>query len=222
MDEERTDRPHLRSDLTLAAAAHHRLLVDLDTLIDGDSLVPARPSRLPGWTVGHVLTHITQSGDGHARMFRGAAVGEVAAQYPDGLEGRNAAIEAGAVRPVAQQVAGLRASVGELERLWTISDFEGTGIAAAGARVDIADLPFLRIREVAIHHVDLGIGFEFADLPEEYVRRELRWMEMQWTARRPMGLTALPPPALELPPHERLAWLMGRREIDGLEPAGVF
>jgi hypothetical protein len=32
----------------------------------------------------------------------------------------------------------------------------------------------------------------------------------------------MPPAALAVPPHERLAWLLGRREIDGLEPAGVL
>ena len=91
-----------------------------------------------------------------------------------------------------------------------------------GGDVRVGDLPYLRIREAAIHHVDLGLGFEFTDLPPEYLREELRRMEMLWRARQPMGLTSLPAPALAAPPPERLAWLMGRSTIDGLEPAGVF
>ena len=47
-------------------------------------------------------------------------------------------------------------------------------------------------------------------------------MEMQWQARQPMGLTTLPQAVLHRPPHERLAWLMGRLEIEGVAPAGVF
>jgi hypothetical protein len=45
---------------------------------------------------------------------------------------------------------------------------------------------------------------------------------MQWKARQPMGLTALPDAVLRRPTHERLAWLMGRVAIDDVPPAGVF
>jgi maleylpyruvate isomerase len=37
-----------------------------------------------------------------------------------------------------------------------------------------------------------------------------------------MGMTPLPAAALALPPTTRLAWMMGRVEVDGLEPAGLF
>jgi hypothetical protein len=42
-----------------------------------------------------------------------------------------------------------------------------------------------------------------------------------WAARRPMGLTTLPEAALHRPPHERLAWLLGRAELDDLPPAVI-
>jgi hypothetical protein len=35
-------------------------------------------------------------------------------------------------------------------------------------------------------------------------------------------MPGLPPEALAAPPHERLAWLLGRTAIADLEPAGVF
>ena len=41
-------------------------------------------------------------------------------------------------------------------------------------------------------------------------------MEMRWNARRPMGMTGLPQAALDAPPHERLAWLLGRTSIGDL------
>jgi hypothetical protein len=60
------------------------------------------------------------------------------------------------------------------------------------------------------------------DWPSGYVREELRTLEMRWNARRPMGLTGLPERALQQPPHVRLAWLLGRTTIEGLDPAGIL
>ena len=37
-----------------------------------------------------------------------------------------------------------------------------------------------------------------------------------------MGLTALPEAVLALPERERLAWLFGRRAVEGVEPAGLI
>jgi len=209
-------------DIAMAATAHRRLLDDLDRLLLDDDLDVAAPSALPGWSVGHVITHVTNSGDGHALIFEAARRGEVGRQYPHGLAGREADIEAGAARPPDVQVAGLRASIERLETLWTASTWDGKGILAMGAEVPLADLPFLRLREAAIHHVDLRIGFGFGDLPPPYVRLEVRRMEMLWQARQPMGLTPLPAAALALAPPARLAWLMGRSTVDGLAPADVF
>ena len=115
----------------------------------------------------------------------------------------------------------MRFSIAKLEERWDASDWQGSGIGPAG-ELALKDLPFFRIREVAIHHVDLGIGYTFADLPAEYVRVELWRMGMLWKARQPMGMTALPAQALHSPPDVRMAWLLGRSEIDGLESAGIF
>ena len=71
-----------------------------------------------------------------------------------------------------------------------------------------------------MHRVDLGVGYEPADWPSAYVREELVRQEMRWNARRPMGLTGLPAEALRATPADRLAWLLDRGSIDGLEPAG--
>ena len=56
----------------------------------------------------------------------------------------------------------------------------------------------------------------------QIVRRELARQEMGWAARRPMGLTGLPAAALALRPARRLAWLLGRQTVEGLEPAGAW
>ena len=86
----------------------------------------------------------------------------------------------------------------------------------------MSDLPFIRWREVAVHHADMGIGYSWADWDAEYVRLELGRLTMVWASRKPMGLTALPPDAIGVGPHHRVAWLLGRAEIDGLSPAGIM
>src|SRR2546421_337158 len=73
--------------------AHMRLLEAVDRLTDEQVL---RPSLLPGWTVGHVLTHVARNADSHVRRTEAAIRGEMVDQYPGGYAAREAEIEAGA------------------------------------------------------------------------------------------------------------------------------
>lgn len=169
-----------------------------------DELDVTAPSRLPGRTLGHVITHVTHSGEGHLRMLDAAARGEVGVQYAGGVESRNAGIEVGAPRPAVEHVDDLRRSCAALHERWaTMPMWEGAG-GTTRFQVLVVDPPFLRIRETAIHHVDLGIGFEFDDLPSRYVTEELRRMEMLWAARQPTGTATLQPAALAAEPSTRL------------------
>lgn len=217
-----TTVPQPTEHIALATAGQRQLLERLDALLATGSLDVTAPSRLPEWTIGHVITHVANSGDGHLRMLDAAAAGHGGLQYPGGREQRRSDINTGATRPAAVQVEALRATCAALVARWgSMPAWTGRGTAMIGD-VAVADLPFMRTREVEIHHIDLGIGRTFADLPAAYLREELRRMEMLWAARQPMGRTALPPAALAVPPPERLAWLMGRTTIDGLEPARIF
>lgn len=183
-------------------------------LVGLDPVDAGMPSRLPGWTVGHVLTHLARNADGHREMFAGRPM------YEGGMDGRAAGIEAGADRPWGELVEDVVSAGAALEVVWgEVADWD---LVATWPERPFAKLPFLRWREVEIHRADLGLGYQFTDMPAEYVRRELRAMEMQWKARQPMGMTTLPPEALALDPSTRLAWLTGRMEIDGLPAAGVF
>lgn len=200
------DQRALDRDVAGAAAAHQRLLATLDDALER-GVDPSRPSLLPGWTMGHVVTHLARNADSHVRMLDGLP------QYEGGPEGREAAIEAGAGRPVAELVADARRSIWALESRWAVhAEWSGTA-ERLHDRVRQADLPGWRRYEVELHHVDLDLGYGFADLPAEFVRLELRRAEMTWAARRPMGMTALPPEALAAPPHVRLAWLTGRGDL---------
>lgn len=206
-------------------SAHRRLLDVLDRV--DDSVVGAA-TGLPGWTVGHLLTHLARNADSFTGLFAAAARGEVGAQYPGGWAQRNDDIDAGAPRPAAEIVADVARSVGELEQVWhaaTPEIWASSGETVFGP-APLDDTPARRWREVVVHLHDLAPGLGLvpdpADWPADYVRIDLRRMTMLWASRRPMGLTELPAEALAAPPAKRLAWLLGRAEIDGLGPAGVM
>lgn len=221
------DARRIDGDVAGCAAAHQRLLTDLDQLLDAgalDDVVVGGPSLLPGWSVGHVLTHLARNADALNGMIAAAERGEIADQYPGGREQRDGDIEAGATRPAVEQVADLRRSIWALEATWaraTSSAWIGRGRTLVG-EVPIADLPHRRWREVEIHHVDLGLGHTVSQWSPEFVRRELAHQVAVWKSRRPMGLTDLPDDALALPPAERLAWLVGRRSLPGVPDPGLM
>ena len=203
------------------AQAHQRLLATLQDLSDDDA---RRPSLLPDWSVGHVLSHLARNGVGTVRMLDAANRGGVVEMYEGGMESRAADIEAGASRPAKELVADVRSTLYRLEQQWASMSAEGwagQGLSVFGL-VPIAEVPWRRWREVEVHHADLGLGFTSADWSAEYVRRELQRMGMLWASRRPMGMTELPSAALAVSPHHRLAWLFGRTSIDGLGEAGIY
>ena len=201
------------------ASAHQRLLATLDEL---DDATVAKPSLLPGWTVGHVTTHLARQADSVTRVLEAAARGEPAERYPGGREQRTAEIEAGAPRPAREQADDVRRTIWRLESAWASVPAEGWALTGTlmGQPEAVADLPFRRWREVEVHHADLGLAdFSWDDWSDGYVRRELRRAEMAWAGAAPHGPHRAPAAALALPPARRLAWLLGRLEVEGVEAA---
>lgn len=210
-------------DLNRAGAtrAHAAVIADLRDL--GDDQV-SQPSLLPGWTVGHVVTHIARNADGHTHMLEAARRSEIAPMYPGGREQRTADIEAGATRYADELIADVVDSAARLETAWAAMQPEawaGRGVTITG-EMTMSELLFVRWREVVVHHADLGLGYSWMDWDEEYVRLDLGRLSMLWASRKPMGLTDLPTGAMGVPTRHRVAWLLGRAEIDGLDAAGIM
>lgn len=213
--EQRKTANLLNEHVVGCAAAHQKLLAALENLTDEQC---RQDSRLPNWSRGHVLTHLARNADSHVHLLQCAGLGEVGNQYPS-VEKRNTDIESGASRNANDLVVDLRVSIYGLEAAWASANektWQGQGRNLNGRVIEMSSLVFLRWREVEIHHADLGFEFCYDDLTDLYVRLELDQQVMLWRSRKPMGMTELPDIAKKLSPSKRLAWLMGRAEIEGL------
>jgi maleylpyruvate isomerase len=127
------------------------------------------PTRLAGWHRGHLATHVARNADALRNLLTWARTGVETPMYPD-AERRAAQIEAGAGRPIAEQVADLlRADASLAAAVSTMPDEAWTAPVrtAQGRPVPAAEVPWMRTREVWVHAVDLDTGCSFEDLPAD-------------------------------------------------------
>jgi len=170
-----------------------------------DDPVARRPSRLPGWSIGHVLTHVARNADSLVWRLEGAWRGERRDQYPGGLEQRRADIEAGAGRPAAELAEDVRRSSAEVARVvhgLPATAWDAPSRTSRGVVESSRDALLSRWREVVVHHGDLGL-VEVA-LPPALVEA--------WLPRE------LPRLAERTDPERLLAWVIGRGEAPPLAP----
>ncbi len=195
-------------DLAHVAGAESRLLDAVRNLGDADMVAP---SRLDGWTVAHLLTHLARNADSHRRRTAAAVAGVMVDQYPGGMAERAAEIEAGAGRTAAEVVTDLAtASTAMLEAWRDVPGHAWSGVTrdASGAERPLSELPGRRWLEVEVHLVDLGTGPDHHDWPDAFVAVRLDELRPGVAARLPVGATL--PPAGTLDERDELAWLYGR------------
>ncbi|WP_430779954.1 maleylpyruvate isomerase family mycothiol-dependent enzyme [Actinoplanes sp. G11-F43] len=130
------------------------------------------PSLLPGWTVGHVLSHLARNADALTNLLTWARTGVETPAYAS-REAREAGIEAGAARPVIEQLADLRRAHDRFADAAAAMPAPAWAVALPMAR-SAAAVPWLRLCEVEMHRVDLGRGYTPADWPEPFAIRLLR------------------------------------------------
>jgi maleylpyruvate isomerase len=213
--------PHeLRADLLDLDEATSRLVRTADALTDEEA---AAPSLLPGWSRGHVLTHIARNADGMVRLVDWAVTGVPTPMYAS-PEAREQDIAAGAGRSAAELAADVLDSAARLRAaLDRLADDETAfdrllvfGPMRPGAEPDspARTLPYARTREVEIHHVDLGLAsYTEHDWPPEFVERTLLWVHGR---SGPVDVVG--------EPSEVLAWRLGRTtgpsltRLDGSPP----
>lgn len=183
---------HVR-DLASVRDATERLLTAVAAL---DNAAGPEPSRLPGWSRGHVLAHLARNADALANVFEGRPM------YPS-PEVRDADIERDAPRALDVHLADLRDSHARFLAAAAVpADWSRTVELRNGITDVAANVPFRRWAEVELHGVDLGIGYTLEDLPEEFTEREIAFL-----AARYEGLPDVPPTRLT---DGTRAWRTGR------------
>jgi maleylpyruvate isomerase len=155
----------LAAEIRQVDEATGRLQAGLDSLAGA-----GHPSLCPGWTAGHVLTHLARNADGLRRSAEGARRGEEVPMY-DSAQARDRDIEDGAGRPVPELIADLTRSAEALGETWSAlraADWERQMPHHRLGRLPLSDSPGMRLGEVLIHHVDLAVGYLPADWPAPF------------------------------------------------------
>jgi maleylpyruvate isomerase len=193
------------------------------------------PSLLPGWTRGHVLTHLARNADSLLNLLDWARTGVENPQYPS-REFREAGIQAGAHRPLPEQLADLTEACDRLAKEFEAMPAEAWGavLHARDGHTDPAvNIVWRRLREVEIHHVDLGAGYTPADWPESFTLRMLKQIAERFGDEGLRVVVRVPElghdlpigdggPTVSGPANAVTAWLLGRSDGGDLtiDPAG--
>ena len=203
----------------------HAVLVDhLDAMTGQPGADPTLPSLLPGWTRGHLLTHIARNADSFVRVLDAARRGAVAAQYEGGVEGRNADIEAGSTRDWDSLVADVRSSAWRLDDVFATQDRWDLAMTnPAGEAVPHPDCRAAGCaRSWSITPISATTATRLPTGRPTTSARNCGGWRWSTTPVGRWGSPVCPMRRCAPTPIERLCWLFGRGEIAGLEPAGVF
>jgi maleylpyruvate isomerase len=190
----------------------------LRTAADLDPAAVSAPSLLPGWTIGHVLTHLARSADAYTSLLASARTGVLAGAEP-------ADLTEGAGRPLREQVEDLRVAHERFADAGAAMTAEAWTFQLPSIGRSAAVIPWERLREVEVHHVDLGDRYTPGDWSEAFALRLLReiatgagddWPSMEL---RPFGIdhavsigSAPNPPVIGGPTKSLAAWLAGRAD----------
>lgn len=164
--------PELRELCEQINEATERLLATVSTFGDADT---QQPSLLPGWSRGHVLTHLARGAEALSNLLTGARTGVPAAAYAS-QEARNADIEAGARRAAAElraDVARGAATFSEAVSAMPDHAWRATVHVLNYAPFPASQILTRRLVELELHHTDLGAGYTPADWPPSFSGMDL-------------------------------------------------
>lgn len=152
--------------LTLLSNADEALLRTVDALSPEEL---AKPTDLPGWSRAHVVAHVALNGEALERVLTGRRQGRPTTMY-DSQQARDADIETlagGDARELRDRLFAATHRFSEAVRATTA--WEGTFERTPGGQlVPVVAVPVMRLREVEIHHADLGSGYSHADWSPEF------------------------------------------------------
>lgn len=196
-------------------------------------------SALPDWSRAHVGAHIARNAEALSRLLTWARTGVETPMYVD-VETRNQDIESSSAQVPEALRADARTSA---EKLATDIDTLPAAAWTAevrttqGRAVPASYVPWMRIREVWLHGVDLGVGLDVGSWPGDLVDAVLDEVVSTMSTREdaPSWLLEATDRERNLrigsPPENReisgsaadlLAWLTGRSGGQGLATDDVL
>ncbi len=197
----------------------------------------SRPSLLPGWSVGHVVSHLSRNADGLRNLLIWARSGVETPMYPSS-ESRDADVESGARRPAAEIQADYPAASGLLDA--EIAALPPAAWSAmvrtrTGGPIPAAVVLDHRICELFLHHHDLGVDDGLTALSDQQATELLSVLQRTFIRTHQVPSMTLQPssgPAVSLGPVDPAApvitgspaalagWLTGRTDGSELSSDG--
>ncbi|WP_433332158.1 MTH938/NDUFAF3 family protein [Spirillospora sp. CA-294931] len=127
----------------------------------------AASTLCPGWTRGHVLTHIARNADALTNLLTWARTGVVTPAYPS-PEAREAGIQDGASRPLHEILADLSTSSQAFHQAAEAvpeSAWQNPVSVLDSQEFPAAEILTRRLLEVVLHHTDLRTDYDHTDWP---------------------------------------------------------
>ena len=179
-----------------------------------DDVALRAPTGLAGWTRGHVVSHLARNADGLVNLLHWARTGIESPMYASKAD-READIEEGANRLARVQQEDLRAADERFfmaAEVMSDTDWEASVVNGQGTAVAVSLVPWMRLTEVLVHHVDLVVGVDFDEVVElagDQVGLLLDYVVTRYDDRPGVPGVRL---AVELPSGEEGTWLLGDAE----------
>ena len=129
------------------------------------------PSALPGWSRAHVVAHVARNAEALIRLATWARTGVETPMYPS-REARAADIEASSQKPVDVLRAELVSTAADLDAALAALDektWQAEVRSALGRPIPAAEIPWMRVREVWLHAVDLDAGVSVSEIAPDVV-----------------------------------------------------
>jgi maleylpyruvate isomerase len=221
--------------LEVVATAHRDLESFVAALTDDDL---RKTSRLPNWTVGHVLAHMAMNARAFERVARQSMANSPSFMY-DSIESRAADIETHSSSTAQQMLRIITESSSAMEDAWAqllsraggIDQIAGHAATANGSpEFSLQEVLSRRLREVQVHSVDCGLRlrtvdgwsdtFVAADLPLQFATVSRRTSEPVHVVDEHGAHYATPTAesndALHITRRQLLAWALDRAQPAGL------
>jgi maleylpyruvate isomerase len=168
-------------------------------------------SLLPDWSRAHVVAHLALNAEAMARALHGVVAAEPdtpRTMYDsDDQRGADIAHLAGAdPRVLRDRLLAATTAFNEAMAALPASGWEGRVERTPGGRfLRTAAVPGMRLREVEIHHVDLGAGYATRDWSADFAEHLLDSMAKRLDPERPFEVRPL---------DSRRSWVLGSGESE--------